>query len=152
MKSTASEQVIGALPASGRRGLSVSSAGARRGARRLGLLSAVAVAAGGAWAAGDPAPILAVDPELATLLRGMAALKLLILLPTLAAVLWRVGQPVATPFVVGYGLGLSAMAGGATLVWQLSHLGMASIAFHAGLVASAWLAWQDGHFNRSRSS
>lgn len=112
------------------------------GARGM-LLLACALAAGGAWLVGDPSARLAADPETATLLRSMALLKATFFLPAFAAVWWRFGRPTGPGFRLAYTAVVAVMAGAAMLVWQLSFLGLTSLAFHAALISLLVLAWRD---------
>jgi hypothetical protein len=107
------------------------------------LLLAMAAVGLAAFVAGDPAPRLAEDPELARLLRGMAAIKALLTAGVARLLWWRLGRPVSAEMAAGYVLVSAAMAGATVMAWQLSHLALLSIAFHAGLVALGLLAWRD---------
>lgn len=101
---------------------------------------AAAVAFG--YAAGDPATLLMADPELAQLLRGMALVKALLVASAAAALWWRFGRPVRPATAAGYLSGLVAMTIATMLVWQLSAMLVASLAFHGGLIAILVVAWR----------
>lgn len=107
------------------------------------ILAACAAAGATAWALGDPAPRLAADPETAQLLRSMALIKALFLVPALALVLWRVRSAIGPVFLLGYGLAVVVMTAATVSVFQLSHLAVTSFAFHGCLVALLVLAWRD---------
>lgn len=128
-----------ALPASAPPAAQVAAAGRHRAL----LLAGVAVAALAGWVLGDPAPRLAADPELATLLRGMAGIKALLLLGAVALLAWRLGKPVAAPFVAIYLGGAAAMAFATALIWQLTALPLAAVVFHAAEIGVLVAAWRD---------
>lgn len=116
----------------------------RPAALRAALLagSATCVALALLW--GDPAAVLARDPDLGLLLRGMAAIKFTLVAGGLAALLWRFGRPIGTPMALGYLAAAFAWSGAATLIWQLSALAAASLVFHVGTLSLLLLAWRDG--------
>lgn len=112
-------------------------------ARRALILAACAAAGLGAWVLGDSAPRLQADSETAQLLRSMALIKALFLLPALALVLWRVEGDIAPGLLLGYGACVTVMTAASVAVFQLSFLGLTSLAFHACLIALLVLAWRD---------
>ena len=83
------------------------------------------------------------DPELATLLRFMAVLKAAMALGAAALIAWRLGWPVRPATGLGYVAGVSSMAAGAGLIWQLGHVGTGALLVHGSLLALAGLAWLD---------
>ena len=83
------------------------------------------------------------DPELATLLRFMAVVKAGMALGAAALVGWRLGWPVRPATGLAYIAGVSGMAAGAGLIWQLGHVGIGALLVHGGLVALVGLAWLD---------
>ena len=83
------------------------------------------------------------DPELATLLRFMAVVKAAMALGAAALIAWRLGWPVRPATGLGYVAGVSSMAAGAGLIWQLGHVGTGALLVHGGLLALAGLAWLD---------
>lgn len=93
-------------------------------------------------ATGDPTGLLASDPELAQLLRGMAILKAALLVAAAAVLTWRFGRPLPRAALGGYLAGLVAMAAATAMVWQLSALPLAAFSFHAGLLAVLLVAWR----------
>ncbi len=117
--------------------------GVALGGRRAGILLACVAAATAAWVVGDPVPRLAADAETARLLRGMAMVKAAFLVPALWLVLWRAGADVGAGILLGYTACVTVMSAAAVLVWQLSFLGVTSLAFHASLIALLVLAWRD---------
>jgi hypothetical protein len=112
--------------------------------RRLGVLVAGALAVAVAAALGDPAPFIARNPDLAFLMRGIALIKASFALVALAAVLWRCGQTLRPAHAAGYAAGCALTAGAAMSVWQLSSMGLASLAFHTGWIALFAVSWVDG--------
>jgi hypothetical protein len=94
-------------------------------------------------ALGDPAPRLAADPELAFLLRGMAGIKALLLLGALSLLAWRFARPVPARTAAVYIVGAAVMAGATALIWQLTALPLAAVAFHAAEIAVLFAAWRD---------
>ena len=105
----------------------------------------VAVCAGAmvatlAWV--EPSQLPRSDPELATLLRGMAAIKALLLVGALSAVLWRFGRPVPPMIAAGYIGGTLLMAVATALIWQLTLMLAAAVAYHLGAVVLLGIAWR----------
>ena len=94
-------------------------------------------------ALGDPAPRLAADPELAFLLRGMGGIKALLLLGALSLLAWRFARPVPARIAAVYIGGAAVMAGATALIWQLTALPLAAVAFHAAEIAVLVAAWRD---------
>ena len=110
---------------------------------RAALCLGVALAAVVGLVLGDPAPRLAADPELALLLRGMAGIKAVLLLGALALLAWRFARPVPTSFAAIYLAGACIMAGATALIWQLTALPLAAVAFHAAEISVLVAAWRD---------
>ena len=106
----------------------------------LGCLLAIGLAVG--W--GDPSGFLTADPALARLLRGMALIKGLIAMAAVAAVFWRLARPVSWIAGAAYLVGCWALAGATLMIWQLSHIIVAALMFHAAAVALALVSWRDG--------
>jgi len=104
----------------------------------LGLVVAVAASV---LVAADGAP--AADADYVRLMRGMAAVKGLLLLPALWAVDWRLRQAVRPPLAAGYAGAVWAMAAAPALIWGLQHVAAASVLFHGGMVAVVALAVVD---------
>ena len=104
-----------------------------------GSIASVAVAA---WL-GEPSAYLRTDPELAFLLRGMAAIKACIVLAAIGLVFWRLGQAVPKRTVCAYLVGSWLLAGATTLVWQLSFIPLAALVFHAAEFFLLFVAWRD---------
>lgn len=104
------------------------------------LLAAAVVGAATFALATQPGPH---DPELAALLRFMAVVKAGMALGAAALLAWRLGWPVRPATGLGYIAGVSGMAAGAGLIWQLGHIGAGALLVHGGLVALASLAWLD---------
>jgi hypothetical protein len=118
------------------------------GATRPAMLRAVLLAgcviavAFAAWA-GDPTASLQADPALARLLRCMALIKGLLVLGALGAVLWRFGWPVGRPVAAAYAGGTWVLAGSTTLIWQLSHIPLAAVLFHAAAIGMLAVGWRE---------
>jgi hypothetical protein len=107
---------------------------------RVSLLLGCAIALVATLVLSRPAPYLSADRELARLLRAMAIIKGLLVLGGLIAVWWRFGRPIAWRVAVSYALGCCLLVAATTLVWQLSLVGPAAIAFHATVIALLLLA------------
>ncbi len=111
--------------------------------RRTALIGGCALAIGLAAWVGHPAGQLEADPALAHLLRGMAAIKALLTLGALSAVLWRFGRPIAPPVTVAYAISGAVLAGSTTLIWQLTWIPLAALLFHAALIGMVCLGWRE---------
>jgi hypothetical protein len=121
-------------------GWSLSQGTALRCALLVGCVCAVALAA----IAGTPEHYLVDDPGLARLLRGMAIIKALIVVAGIALLLWRFGRPL-TPGMAGIYLGGAWVGSGASmLIWQLTLIPLAAVAFHVALLSFLLAAWRDG--------
>ncbi len=109
----------------------------RRLALVAGCLLAVALAA---WL-GHPAAHLRADAGLAHLLRGMAAIKAVMVSAAVAVLWWRLGRPLAPPLAAVYVGGPWVLAGATAMIWQLWHLPLAVVLFHGaeiGILIAAW--------------
>jgi hypothetical protein len=113
-------------------------------AMRVVLAGGCAAAVAGGLFLGDPAVALAADPDLARLLRGMAALKGLIVAPAVAVVWWRLGHPLSVRLAAVYVGGAWMMAFASALIWQLTSLGLAALVFHGAGLAMLVAAFGDG--------
>lgn len=105
----------------------------------VGCIGAVAVALQSV----DLAAPARFEPGLATLLRGMAAIKTLMVVAAIALLAWRFGRPVAKRIACAYVIGASFVTGATTMIWQLSAIVPASAVFHAGLLMLLVAAWRD---------
>lgn len=77
----------------------------------------------------------AAEPELAVLLRGMAAIKGLLAASAAGLVWWRLGQPVSARAAVAYITCTWVLFAATALIWQLAIILVAAVLFHvAGLV------------------
>ena len=114
------------------------------------LVAGTVAAVGVGLALGDPASLLERDRELATLLRGMAAIKALLVAVAMVAVVWRLRRPASVPLALGYLAGVWAMAAATASIWQLTTIAAAAALFHAGEFALLLLAWRDGLWARAR--
>jgi hypothetical protein len=106
------------------------------------LAGCIASAAVAMWA-GDPAGFVRADPELALLLRGMAAIKAALVLAAVAVLWWRLGHPIAPPTTAAYLAGAWLATGATLLVWQLTLIPLAALVFHVGELTLLFVAWRD---------
>ena len=119
-------------------------AGATRAAMlRAALLGGCVIAVALAVWAGDPTASLQADPALARLLRCMALIKGTFVLAALGAVLWRFGWPLRPPVAAVYAGGTWVLAGSTVLIWQLSHIPLAAVLFHASAIGMLVVGWRD---------
>ena len=87
--------------------------------------------------------IASAGPELTTLLRAMAVLKLALVAGGAWLVDWRLRFPVS-PLRGGlYLAGLAMMAAGPGLIWTMAHLVVGAALLHGGLVLLALVLWRD---------
>jgi len=82
-------------------------------------------------------------PDWAHLLRAMAALKTVMAVASVGAVVWRLASPAKPAWLAAYSLAGSAMMAGPGLVWGLVHIGLGALLLHAGLAATLLLLWRD---------
>lgn len=101
-------------------------------------------AAGFGWVAGGLSSSGTAEPELALLLRGMAAIKTLIVAALVAAIAWRSRWPLSPPLAAGYLAGAWSMAFTTAMIWQLAAIAPAAVFFHLAEFAVLLLAWRDG--------
>ncbi len=118
-------------------------------ALRAGLLAGCMAAVCAALWLGDPRPALDADVELARLLRGMAVIKAAIGGLAIGALWWRFGHPTSRRLASAYLPGAWLVAGASALIWQLSAIPAAAIAFHAGEFTLLIAAWRDGRDARA---
>lgn len=85
----------------------------------------------------------AADPDLARLLRAMAAMKAVLAAGAVAAIIWRLRDSVGWPRLLAYALACAAMAAGPGLIWTLSYVGVGAVLLHAGLFGAVLLLWRD---------
>ncbi len=111
--------------------------------RRLGFLAACALAGGAVFLLAGHGGARSADPDLATLLKGMAIIKTAILSVAGAAIWWRLGSPIGTGLAAGYSLSAALAVAGAALVWTLTGLAFAPFLFDGGLLAFLVLALRD---------
>ena len=118
--------------------------GSRALAMRIALLATCLVAGLASAALADRAATAGVEPELVLLLRGMAVLKAGLALAAVALAFWRFGRPVSTRAAAGYVVGVSSLVAASVLIWLLSFIASAAIAFHVGALGLLVLAWREG--------
>ena len=114
-------------------------------ALRTVLLSGCVAVAAVAAVGGEPSLLLLADPSLAFLLRGMAIIKGAILLCAVALLFWRFGQPVSQPAAAAYALGTWLAVGATVLIWQLTVIPTAAVAFHVGELTVLVTAFREGY-------
>jgi hypothetical protein len=73
----------------------------------------------------------------------MALLKGFAVAAAVAALLWRLGRGVTLPVAAGYLLSAWAMSAATVLIWQLVHIPLAAVLFHAALIGLLVAAWRD---------
>ena len=110
-----------------------------RAALLVGCATTVAMAAWG----GNPAPYLNSDPGLGRLLRGMAVIKAGIVLAAIRLLWWRFKHPVPAPMAACGLIASWSAAAASMLIWQLTAIPLAAIAFHVSGLAFAVTAWLD---------
>jgi hypothetical protein len=110
---------------------------------RTAVLAACALSIGAAAWYGDPSGYLTADPALARLLRGMAAIKGMIALAAIGAVLWRFGWPTSKGAAIVYIGGTSVLAGSTMLIWQLTSLVLAAVLFHVAALSMLVVGWRE---------
>jgi len=127
----------------GQRTLPPGGVAARRGAFLF--LVAAGLGAGflltGQVAAADAARLAGED--LTRLLRGMAAIKVAIILPAIAAIFWRLGAPASSALLAAYTASATAMALSIGLIWHMAHVGPGALLMHAGLIGTLVLLFRD---------
>ena len=116
----------------------------RPGAARAWFVAGLMAGAVAGLGVGAHSSAASADPELANLLRAMAALKLLFVAAAAAAVLWRLQSPARPALLAAYAAAAAAMTAGPGLIWFASHIVLASVLMHGGLAASLLLLWRDG--------
>jgi hypothetical protein len=111
------------------------------------LLAVIALASAGGMLATDGAAtaraIASAGGDWATLLRAMAALKLMFAAAATAAVLWRLGAPISATRWGAYALAAGAAWAGPGLIWGLAQIALGAFLLHVGLIAMALLVWRD---------
>jgi hypothetical protein len=118
--------------------------------RRLALLLACGGATGAVLLLGGGG-VRSADPDLETLLKGMAIIKSAILSAAAAAVWWRLGSSVGSGLVAGYIVSVALAACGAALVWTMTGLAFAPFLFDGGLLLFLVLALRDDGGPRFRA-
>ena len=86
----------------------------------------------------------ATEPELAMLLRGMAAIKGLLAVSAAGVVWWRLGQPASARAAVAYIACTWALFAATVLIWQLALISAAAVLFHAGGFVGLVVAMREG--------
>lgn len=110
---------------------------------RVALVAAPMATAMIAWVVGAGASQPA-EPELATLLRGMAVLKGLLAAGALGIVWWRLGHSVPKRVAATYIACVSALFAASVLIWQLVHIPAAAVLFHVALLVALVVALREG--------
>ena len=84
------------------------------------------------------------QPELATLLRGMAAIKGLLAVSAAGLAWWRLGQSVSARAAVGYVACTWFLFAATVLIWQLAFILAAAVLFHAAALVGLVVAMREG--------
>lgn len=74
----------------------------------------------------------------------MALIKTGTALAAISLLWWRFKRPVSVRFASVYLVAMWLAAGASMLIWQLTAIPFAAIAFHAGGLAFLVVAWRDG--------
>lgn len=90
-----------------------------------------------------PNAVVAADADLARLLLGMTAIKLLLVAGMAALALWRLRRPITTLRAFGYAGCVWTAALATALIAQSVGLIAASLLFHGAWIAFAWLGLRD---------
>ena len=110
-----------------------------RAALVVGSVAAVVVAWRAASGIGH-----ATEPDLAVLLRGMAAIKGLLALAAAGVVWWRLGQPVSSRVATAYVSCVCVLFASIVLIWQLAFILAAAVLFHAAGLVGLVVALREG--------
>jgi hypothetical protein len=81
--------------------------------------------------------------EFALLIGALALFKTVILIAACTILWWRFGATVSPALAAGYVLAAAASVAGATLVWNMAHLGAAPFLFDGGLLVFLLLVLRD---------
>jgi hypothetical protein len=84
-----------------------------------------------------------VDADLTRLLRAMAAIKAVMALGLVTAVLWRLGNAVTLARFVAYTVACGAAVAGPVLIWGMVFVVSGAALLHGGLIAGVLLLWRD---------
>ena len=110
---------------------------------RAWLLTGCVLSVAIAVSCGAPEAYLRTDRELGVLLRGMAAIKACLVVAAAGVLWWRFAHPIGRGSALAYGLGAVLMAAATGLIWQLTWIVPAALAFHVGLFALLCAAYVD---------
>ncbi len=114
--------------------------------RRLGFSLVLAAAAAATWALAGSDARYAAEPDLARLIRALAFVKLLFAAPLIWAVWKRLKEPAPAPLIACYATSLAAAVSAAALLAKPAAVGLAPIAFYAGLAGFVIFARRDDGF------
>jgi hypothetical protein len=73
----------------------------------------------------------------------MALIKAGMVCAALGVLVWRFGRPLAPRAALAFLVGSWLIAGATAMIWQLSHIGAAAVAFHAGEIGMLVVAWRE---------
>jgi len=111
---------------------------------RLALVVACALAVAAAiLASSDASRTADTSAEFQLLIAAMAVFKTVILIAAGALLWWRLGAAASPALAAGYVLAAAASVAGATLVWNVAHLGAAPFLFDGGLLVFLLLVLRD---------
>lgn len=113
---------------------------AARAALLAAILVGLAVGTLLALAMADP---LQPPPDQAAVLRGMVAIKGLILGVVASLLWWRLGRPIRSLTLLGYGAAAALSAGALGWLWGLSWVPLGSLLFWLGLGAVLFVTHHD---------
>ncbi len=87
--------------------------------------------------------INAAGADLTRLLRAMAVIKVIFVALALAALGWRLQEPLSWPKLLAYSGATLLMTTGVGLVWHIAEVGLGAALLHAGLLATTVMLWFD---------
>ena len=141
-------EVTGAADLPARRAVSLAALTPRAGQVLLVCVAGAALAAGLLFNGGSQHAVAQAGPDLARLLRAMAAIKAMMAAGATAAVLWRLQSPISVGRFSLYALATAGTAAGPGLIWTMAHLASGAFFLHAGLIANVLLLWRDPEVGR----
>jgi hypothetical protein len=96
------------------------------------------------------ARLAAADPDLARLMRAMAAVKAILVVLAVTALGWRMQRPVAPPFLAAYFALPMVAASALGAMWHSAALGPVSLAMHGAGAVLVLVASRDRQFLPAR--
>jgi hypothetical protein len=114
-----------------------------RTALLLGCAGSVAVAVVIATSLGGPQAYLTADPQLAVLMRSMAAIKSLFVIAAIGVLFWRFGYGIGRNRALIYLVSAGALTGSTAMIWELTAILVAAVIFHVSGFALLFAALSD---------